>query len=487
MPDKTVRAIEVRGRKFSLIKAKLVWSNEEDEILRKIYGTVKNSDLVGYFDNSKTLSGILTRARELNLTHEVTPWTDDEINYLKLYYPNPNISLKEIHDKYLPNRDILKISGKANSIGLLRREKPKEWTDDEIILLKEHYNTYSTELLISNFFKGRTIDQVNKKKKELGLIPTNRFKNGEKFWTKEKLDLLYNVYPYVNTEEFYNKYFKNDISLSGMYGKINHLNIKKDKEFASGWTSDEDSFLKENYKNTDYSISDLARILSKDEYAIQYRATNVLGIYRKEELFSEDERKLIKKLYPNHRTSDIIDKFPDRTIDQLERYARRMGVKKTKDYIRWVTLEGTKNSIETSKPQQIINDLLDDMNIKYISEYSCKYYLIDHYLLDQKLMIEVQGDFWHCSPLLSSKSNTSGIKGNIIKDKRKHTYIKNKYGIEILYLWETDINQNIDLCAKLIELYIKNNGILENYHSFNYKLNVNCELELIENKYVIGY
>ena len=72
------------------------------------------------------------------------------------------------------------------------------------------------------------------------------------------------------------------------------------------------------------------------------------------------------------------------------------------------------------------------------------------------------------------------------KDKRKHTFIKNKYGIEVLYLWETDVNENLELCKELIKLYIKNNGILENYHSFNYVLN-NGKLEVIEEKYVVGY
>ena len=46
-----------------------------------------------------------------------------------------------------------------------------------------------------------------------------------------------------------------------------------------------------------------------------------------------------------------------------------------------------------------------------------------------------------------------------------------------------DINENFELCKKLIELYIKNNGKLENYHSFNYELNDNNELELIKEKY----
>lgn len=484
LPNKTARAIEGRARKLSLNKSKIIWTTEEDDLLKQIYGTIKNNDLTNYF--SKSYTSILCRAGELNLKQDYTPWTEEEISYLHKYY-SQNISLEEIHNKYIPNRTISEIIGKANSIGLLRNEKPKEWTDEEINILKKYYNTYSVDALIKKFFPNRKIGQIIKKKSELGLAVTNRFKDGELYWTEDKLELLFNEYPHMNTEEFYNKYFKDDMSLSGLYGKINSLCIKKDEEFVTGWTFEQDQFLKDNYRNMNYSVSDIANILGKCESSVQYRAVNVFRIYRKDELFSEDERELIRKLYPNNRTSDFIDKFPGRTIDQLERYARRMGVKKTKDYIRWVTLEGTKNSIETSKQQKMINDLLDEMNIKYIGEYNCKYYLVDHYLSDYHLMIEVQGDFWHCSPLLSNKSNTSGIKGNLTKDKRKHTYIKNKYGIEILYLWEKDINENFELCKKLIELYINNKGKLENYHSFNYELNNDSKLGLIKEKYVIGY
>jgi G:T-mismatch repair DNA endonuclease (very short patch repair protein) len=318
------------------------------------------------------------------------------------------------------------------------------------------------------------------------LIVTNKFRNGIVYWTEDKIELLFNEYPYVNTEEFYNKYFKNDISLSTMYNKITRLGIKKDDEFVSGWTKDEDEFLKNNYRNLDMSVADIAKYLGKDENAVQYRAVNVFGIYRKDELFNEEERELIRELYPHYRTSDFIDRFPNRTVEQLERYANRMDIRKTKDYIRWVTLEGTRNSLEISKPQQIINNVLDDLGINYISEYDCNYYLVDQYLTDYNLMIEVQGDYWHCSPLLSNRSNTSGIKKNKTKDKRKHTYIKNQYGIEILYLWETDINENLKLCIELIKTYIKNNGVLENYHSFNYILD-NGDLKLIPEKYVVGY
>jgi hypothetical protein len=91
------------------------------------------------------------------------------------------------------------------------------------------------------------------------------------------------------------------------------------------------------------------------------------------------------------------------------------------------------------------------------------------------------GDFWHCNPIKYNKTNMRDIqKKRIPKDKAKHTYLKNNYNIEVLYLWEDDIYNNFDVCKCLINKYINNNGVLENYHSFNYYLKDN-DLILIDN------
>ena len=47
--------------------------------------------------------------------------------------------------------------------------------------------------------------------------------------------------------------------------------------------------------------------------------------------------------------------------------------------------------------------------------------------------------------------------------------------------------ENPDLCKKLITEYVNNGGILDNYHSFNYILDENGNLELLEELYEIGY
>lgn len=127
-----------------------------------------------------------------------------------------------------------------------------------------------------------------------------------------------------------------------------------------------------------------------------------------------------------------------------------------------------------TKPHENISNLLNTHSIIHENEYSCKYYSIDIYLPNHNLMIEIMGDYWHASPLKYLYDNLSDIqKKDIVRDKSKHTYIKKYYDCEILYLWESDIINNIDLCWMLIDLYICNNGILSNYHSFNYHIENN--------------
>lgn len=127
-----------------------------------------------------------------------------------------------------------------------------------------------------------------------------------------------------------------------------------------------------------------------------------------------------------------------------------------------------------TKPHKKINELLGVNQICFENEYPAKYHSIDIFLSDYNLMIEIMGNYWHAHPLKYNINQlTNQQKKSIKQDKSKHTYVKRYNNVEILYLWEKDINENIELCWLLIQKYIKNNGALDNYHSFNYHLDHN--------------
>lgn len=133
-----------------------------------------------------------------------------------------------------------------------------------------------------------------------------------------------------------------------------------------------------------------------------------------------------------------------------------------------------------SKPQQLVDSILLKNKIGFEREKGIKYYCIDNYL-SNNLMIEVMGDYWHCNPIKFTKTMNKIQYERIPKDKRKHTYVKNHFDVEILYIWEYDTYNDLEKCEKLILEYIKRDGELQNYHSFNYYLDLNGELKLCDN------
>lgn len=143
---------------------------------------------------------------------------------------------------------------------------------------------------------------------------------------------------------------------------------------------------------------------------------------------------------------------------------------------RFKKIDYTNTSIQIA-----VNKMLNEMSIEYEREYTLDYYSCDNFLTQYKIIIEVMGDYWHGNPIIynENKRMLNEIQARtILKDKQKSGYIKNHYQIPILYLWENDINKNLDKCKNLIKKIIDNNGILENYHSFNYSYD-NKELKLL--------
>lgn len=124
-----------------------------------------------------------------------------------------------------------------------------------------------------------------------------------------------------------------------------------------------------------------------------------------------------------------------------------------------------------TKPHRKVCEFLEQNDIAFVCEYQTKYYCVDVQLPDTGLMIEVMGDYWHTNPLSDHILKIDEKRKDIIRrDRSKHSFIKNNYGIEVLYLWETDIDENEEVCVQLIKLYIENDGVLDNYDSFNYHI-----------------
>lgn len=106
-----------------------------------------------------------------------------------------------------------------------------------------------------------------------------------------------------------------------------------------------------------------------------------------------------------------------------------------------------------TNPEILVENWLKEHNINY--EYSCimgservGLYQYDFIIHGKRILIEVNGDYWHGNP---TKFNIDGSNGKrklndiqlkkIEKDKLKLDFAK-KHNFEIIYIWEEEINNN---------------------------------------------
>lgn len=149
------------------------------------------------------------------------------------------------------------------------------------------------------------------------------------------------------------------------------------------------------------------------------------------------------KTYGNHVTNpaqlDYVRKKISNT--QKDRYSK-MSV----DELRKMT-EKARLAINYTSSQEIrVQLILNNMNISYISNGFLYSYSWD-FIFKNKIILEIQGDFWHGNPKLYKKDDIllNGLTVDMVwkKDHRKKKKVEN-HGYKVYYLWETDINNMND-------------------------------------------
>jgi very-short-patch-repair endonuclease len=113
----------------------------------------------------------------------------------------------------------------------------------------------------------------------------------------------------------------------------------------------------------------------------------------------------------------------------------------------------------SSKLEDYFGELLENENINYIQYFYAKSIkaFYDFFIPNTNIIIEVDGDFWHCNP--NSKYSTAEYpiqQKNLKRDQEKNQWAKDN-GYKLLRFWETDINTNP---TQVIETLKKELGIL---------------------------
>lgn len=111
----------------------------------------------------------------------------------------------------------------------------------------------------------------------------------------------------------------------------------------------------------------------------------------------------------------------------------------------------------TSKLEdRFAKDFLDKMGVKYERQYEAKEIgrFYDFFIPAARLLIEVDGDYYHGYGLLHEQKNPMQ-KHNEWVDKQKDLWAAS-HGIPVLRIWEHDINEHPSKVRKTLKEYIGN-------------------------------
>lgn len=113
------------------------------------------------------------------------------------------------------------------------------------------------------------------------------------------------------------------------------------------------------------------------------------------------------------------------------------------------------HSVRISNIESRIGKILVDIGIRYETQYPINRLTYDYLIPEIKLLIEVNGDFWHANPKIYKASDILPFPKNQVvaetlwkKDKKK-SKIALKNGFKLLTLWEMDINKMSDIELEL--------------------------------------
>lgn len=305
-------------------------------------------------------------------------------------------------------------------------------------------------------------DDLTKSYKELGnkynlspdqiryVLRKNKIEKPKRYRRYSDIDIKDIEYLKDNIDNYSFTYFsqKFNVTEKVLYTLCKKLNIKKTKRIitykqTSDWTNDELNILK---NNKDIIFDDLCKLLpNRSKKAIEQKCLK-LKIFlnktgRDKSKWSKEEDDYLINNYPNLKTEQL-SWFLERSFKSINHRLNYLKLNKE--------TPNSKTSIEKK-----VEEILISLNLKYNynTRLSKEYkFRPDFTMINKKLIIECQGDYWHGNPNIytATELNFSQLI-SIEKDNFKKQYYE-KLGYSVLELWEYDINNDIQFVKEVIKL-----------------------------------
>lgn len=161
---------------------------------------------------------------------------------------------------------------------------------------------------------------------------------------------------------------------------------------------------------------------------------------------SEEERKELSK-----RASFSQQKAKRRDPDYYRSIKRKAGAKSNSN----------PNKYKMNKPETLFASILEKNKIKYTYSVilsKSPAYQYDFLIHGKKILIEVDGDYWHANPsIYTQKSNLTKAQEKVTKKDKYKSKAARKMGFKLLRIWASELNDDNKVKELINEIQAEEN------------------------------
>jgi hypothetical protein len=138
------------------------------------------------------------------------------------------------------------------------------------------------------------------------------------------------------------------------------------------------------------------------------------------------------------------------------------GKKHSKKTLKLMSKNMSKNCLKSgpkSKKENKLLDIIKNVNKTTIGSYSVENFICDIFIQNKNLIIEFNGDYWHCNPNKFKPNYFHKHKNKTAQEIWKDDSLRieniKKKGYNLFVIWESDM-ENPEYIKNFIEAYVKN-------------------------------
>lgn len=242
-------------------------------------------------------------------------WTDQEIQYLKNFYPTKGC----IYVARQLGLQRATVYRKAAKLGLkvAINTVPNAYLPREIVFIKKYYPTMGSSYVAKQL--GRTPEAIYRKANELR-VERHNLTN----WSAEEIDYLKKWYFKKRPSEIAKRLKR---SVGSVLVKARRIGLFK-KSYRK-WTDDEEVYLKNNFRKSTYK--QIGKHLNRSARSIQHHVKKMKLVKVIEKNWLPWEKKLLSRFYGKIPNSEIAERL-NRTKGSIAGRAEFQNLKDTKPH-----------------------------------------------------------------------------------------------------------------------------------------------------------